>query len=208
MPGRLLPIFPLGITLLPHERLPLHIFEDRYKEMIGECIETRSEFGIVLQKGDGILRAGCTASIEQVAKRYADGRMDITIAGRRRFQIGELDTERAFLRAEVTFISDEQLEEPSAELAARALAAHQSLTKAEPASPQDAHELSFRLAAASDDHDFRQVLLSTLSEAERLEKVAEHLTWLAFKRRTQRTMAKVAKSNGHGRHVSGFGEGL
>jgi len=208
MPGRLLPIFPLGIALLPHERLPLHIFEDRYKEMIGGCIEQGSEFGVVLQKGEGILRSGCTASIEAVVKRYGDGRMDIMTVGRRRFEIRELDTGRAFLQAEVTFIQDEEFEEPPEQAAARALEAYQALTSAEPAPMRDAPELSFRLAAASDDQDFRQVLLSILSESERMEKVAEHLAWLVFKRRTQRVMKKVAKSNGHGRHVSGFGEGL
>lgn len=208
MPGRLLPIFPLGITLLPHERLPLHIFEDRYKEMIRECMELGVEFGVVLQKGEGILRTGCTASVEQIVKRYEDGRLDISTAGRRRFEIRELDTERIFLRADVSYVLDEDFADPKPETVNRAMAAYESLTGAESGPPRNAPELSFRLAAVSDDQDFRQVLLSTLSEAERMEKVAEHLAWLVFRRRTQRAMKRVAKSNGHGKHLAGFGEGL
>lgn len=208
MPGRLLPIFPLGVTLLPQEVLPLHIFEDRYKEMIGECLDHGSEFGIVLQKVEGLLRTGCTASVEKVAKRYEDGRLDIVTVGRRRFEIRELDSERSFLRAEVGYVLDEELESPPAETVARAVAAYEAVADKGSVPGLGAPELSFRLATVSDDQDFRQVLLSTLSEKERMEKVAEHLSWLAFKRRTQRTMKKAAKSNGHGRHVSGFGEGL
>jgi Lon protease-like protein len=208
MPGRLLPIFPLGITLLPHERLPLHIFEDRYKEMIRECLELGVEFGVVLQKGEGILRTGCTASVEQIVKKYEDGRLDILTAGRRRFEILELNTERSYLRADVSPVLDEDFEDPEPETVNRAMAAYESLAGAESGPPRNAPELSFRLAAVSEDQDFRQVLLSTLSEAERMEKVAEHLAWLVFRRRTQRAMKRVARSNGHGKHMAGFGEGL
>ena len=209
MPGRLLPLFPLELTLLPHERLPLHIFEDRYKEMIGECLDQESEFGVVLQRGQGILRSGCSASIEQVTKRYGDGRLDIVTLGRRRFEIVEIDTERSFLRAEVRYIQDSEFDDPLAESVERSLAAHAVLAgEGSGQTPAvNAPELSYRLTAVSDDHDFRQTLLSMRSEAERMEKVAEHLEWLVFKRKTQRAMKKVAGSNGHGRHMAGLGEG-
>jgi Lon protease-like protein len=208
MAGRLLPLFPLEVALLPHARLPLHIFEERYKAMIGECLEQESEFGVVLRRGEGILRAGCTATIEKVLDRYEDGRMDILTIGRRRFEIEEIDHERDYLRGEVRFYQDSEFEEPSAETVRKAMLAHAAL--AGPAGEEtpdvNAPDLSFRLAAISDDHDFRQMLLASLSEAERMEKVAEHLAWLVFRKQTQQAMKKVARSNGHGRHVAEFGE--
>lgn len=208
MPGRLLPLFPLDVAMLPHARLPLHIFEERYKEMIGECLTQESEFGVVLRQGEGILRAGCTASIEEVLKKYDDGRMDILTVGRRRFEIEDVDNERSFLRGEVRFYQDSEYEEPDPEAVRKAMHAYALLaaTAGDYAPDEKAPDLSFRLAAVSDDNDFRQLLLATLSEAERMEKVAEHLAWLVFKKQTQRAMKKVARSNGHGKHVAEFGE--
>lgn len=203
-----MPIFPLELALLPHARLPLHIFEDRYKEMVGECLEQESEFGVVLQRGQGILRAGCSASIEQVLKRYDDGRLDILTVGRRRFEIEEIDTERSFMRAEVRYFQDTEFNEPAREIIERALEIHQALntSEEEPQPSPDAPELSFRLAAISDDHDFRQQLLSMVSEAERMAKVAQHLAWLVYRQGTREAMHKVVRSNGHGRHIAKLGE--
>ena len=77
MPKRLIPLFPLQLVVFPRTRLPLHIFEERYKEMVGDAIRDDSEFGIVLAKEDGILNAGCTVMVEKVLEMYPDGRMDI-----------------------------------------------------------------------------------------------------------------------------------
>ena len=208
MAGPLFPLFPLELALLPHARLPLHIFEDRYKEMISECLENSSEFGVVLRREAGILRVGCSASIEKVLQRHEDGRMDILTVGRRRFNIESINTERSYLQAEVEFFQDPEFVEPEPAALARALAAHGKLApgKLPPEAPASEPGLSFRLAAASDDQDFRQVLLSIESEAERMDRVAEHLEWLVFRQDTRSVMKKVAGSNGHGRHVKEFGE--
>src|SRR5580704_619265 len=104
-PG-LLPLFPLQVVLLPGSELPLHIFEDRYKEMIGEVIRARQEFGVVLASEKGIANTGCTATIDKVLRHYEDGRMDIVTRGRRRFEIVQLNDERHFLRGEVEFFDD------------------------------------------------------------------------------------------------------
>src|SRR3954468_8315482 len=98
MSSRLLPLFPLNVVVFPRTRLPLHIFEDRYKEMVGNALRDESEFGIVLAKDDGIVNAGCTVSIEKVLEMYPDGRMDILTAGKRRFEIATLNEERAYLQ--------------------------------------------------------------------------------------------------------------
>jgi len=81
MSKRLIPLFPLQLVVFPRTRLPLHIFEERYKEMVGEAIRDESEFGIVLAKDGGILNAGCTVKVAKVLEMYADGRMDILTLG-------------------------------------------------------------------------------------------------------------------------------
>src|SRR5256885_7151499 len=81
------PLFPLGLVLLPTEILPLHIFEERYKLMIGRCIEEETEFGIVWLAEGGLRDVGCSASVAQVLERTDDGRMNILARGGRPFQL-------------------------------------------------------------------------------------------------------------------------
>src|SRR5437764_305485 len=83
----LLPIFPLPLVLFPTIPLPLHIFEPRYKEMIGECLERNAVFGIIHARQEEMAEIGCTAKILDVIKRYEDGRLDILAQGLRRFEI-------------------------------------------------------------------------------------------------------------------------
>ena len=94
MPSRLLPLFPLQVVVFPRTPLPLHIFEDRYKEMVGEAIRDSSEFGVVLAKDEGIVNAGCSVTVEKVLHMYPDGRMDILTRGKRRFEILSLNEEK------------------------------------------------------------------------------------------------------------------
>jgi Lon protease-like protein len=96
-----LPLFPLQVVLLPDAELPLHIFEDRYKEMIAEVLRDKIEFGVVLANERGIVNTGCTATVERVLREYPDGRLDILTLGRRRFEIERVNEERSFLRGEV-----------------------------------------------------------------------------------------------------------
>jgi hypothetical protein len=103
----LLPLFPLEVVLLPGTPLPLHIFEPRYKEMIGECLANDAPFGVVRALDEGIAEVGCTAEIITVTKEYPDGRMDLIAEGRKRFEVLELNQERSFLRAEVLLVPDE-----------------------------------------------------------------------------------------------------
>src|SRR4051794_36737697 len=75
------PLFPLDLVLLPSEVVPLHIFEERYKLMIGECLESDGEFGIVWLADDGLREVGCTARVTQVLAELEDGRLNILVAG-------------------------------------------------------------------------------------------------------------------------------
>src|SRR5579859_6180648 len=121
----LLPLFPLELVLFPGMALPLHIFEPRYKEMIGECLRHDSAFGIVRAVEDGLAQVGCSAEVVTVVKRYEDGRLDIVCRGLRRFEIIELNQDRSFLQAEVTFLEEQT--QASAESRKTAFALHQKL---------------------------------------------------------------------------------
>jgi ATP-dependent Lon protease len=200
----LLPLFPLQVVLFPGAELPLHIFEERYKEMIAEVLKERQEFGVVLANEKGVVNTGCTATVDRVLKRYDDGRMDILTLGRRRFEILLLNNERNFLRGAVEFFDDEAGDPAAAEIQQRAIEGYnemQALASQGPLGDSDAGnpQLSFRLAQPVPDLGFRQILLSTRSEAERLRHLAEFFpTYLMRQRRVQH-VKEVAPRNGHGR---------
>ena len=107
-----IPLFPLNLVLFPKQALPLHIFEERYKLMIGRCIDEQAPFGVVLIKsgeeasGDGEpYDVGTTARIARV-QRLPDGRMNLINLGRRRFRILELDRTEAYLSGEVEYLEN------------------------------------------------------------------------------------------------------
>jgi Lon protease-like protein len=104
---QIIPLFPLGVVLLPQMELPLHIFEERYKVMINECLEQDRDFGVVHYDGTDIRTMGCTAKILDVIKQYEDGRMDIVTRGKTRFVIKDMDQSRIYLQAKVLFFEDE-----------------------------------------------------------------------------------------------------
>ena len=179
----LLPLFPLELVLLPGVPLPLHIFEPRYKEMIAECLEQKKPFGIVRASEEGVAEIGCTAEIVSVTKKYDDGRMDILTRGVERFEVLEVNEERSFLQAEISLVHDDNEDgsgKPDAPLVEQAVRLHAEIAKLAGAdlSPADdsASNLSFLLAGSLPlDLDFKQNLLSTLSETKRLEAVVGYL---------------------------------
>src|SRR4051812_19533450 len=204
-----LPLFPLQVVLLPDAELPLHIFEDRYKEMIAEVLRDKIEFGVVLANEKGIVNTGCTAAIERVLREYPDGRLDILAVGRRRFEIERVNDERAFLRGEVDYFDDEDETQPGDEFRARAIAGYNELRglTAEPPLPaaqtSDPY-LSFRLARPIQDLELRQALLSARSEAERLRRLAEFLPAFLIRQRRIERVKQAAPRNGHGGKLPGI----
>ncbi|HEY4361655.1 MAG TPA: LON peptidase substrate-binding domain-containing protein [Bryobacteraceae bacterium] len=201
----LLPLFPLQVVLFPGAELPLHIFEERYKEMIGEVLKDRQEFGVVMANEKGVVSTGCTATIDRVLKRYDDGRMDILTLGRRRFEILLLNNEKPYLRGAVEFFDDEPGDPAAGEIQRRAIDGYNELRALEQEKPLEAGDaadpqLSFRLAQPVPDLSFRQVLLNTRSEAERLKHLAEFFPAYLMKQRRVLHVKDVAPRNGHGRH--------
>jgi hypothetical protein len=195
----LLPLFPLSVVLLPRNDLPLHIFEERYKLMIEEVIEQRSEFGVVLAAGGGISASGCTAAIDRVLKRYEDGRLDILTSGHHRFTIRSLDQGKQYLRGEVDYVSDdgavaEETLRHSAVKSWRRLAPDAAQDP-----PHSDPELSFLLAREIDDLEFRQRLLTTYSEPGRLKLLVDFIPGYLDRTDASRRLKKTAGLNGHGK---------
>jgi Lon protease-like protein len=197
----LLPLFPLEVVLLPGTPLPLHIFEPRYKEMIGQCRAENTPFGVVRAVDDGIAELGCTAEIVTVTKEYPDGSLDLIAVGRQRFEVLELNRERSFLQAEVLFVPDEP-DGASPEDRARAIEAHREILSlahaAQDIANADPATLSFHIAGSLPlDLDFKQKLLAMRSEKERIPAVAAFLeTILPNLQRASRAREK-ARGNGH-----------
>ena len=165
-------LFPLDVVLFPGVPLPLHIFEERYKEMMLECLGGGLEFGVVRAQRDGLAIVGCTAAISRVLRRYPDGQLDLLCEGKRRFEIEQLDNSRSFLQAEVDFFDDEPLDSTRQERAACVALHLEVLTLAgvgrESYSLSLDRSLSFQLAwELPADLGFKQALLVSRSDRER-----------------------------------------
>jgi Lon protease-like protein len=193
-------LFPLDVVLLPGTPLPLHIFEARYKEMMGECVANEAPFGVVRALEQGIEDIGCTAEIVSVTKEYPDGRMDLVARGRERFSILHLNEERSFLRAEVLLVPDEPgiAAEPER---SRAIQLHLELLSLAGAvqdlSGSDQAQLSFHLAASLPlELDFQQQLLTIRSEHERLRVLSQYLERILPKLRGVARARQKAGGNG------------
>lgn len=207
----LLPLFPLELVLLPEEPLPLHIFEERYKEMIGECLRAKSEasgqqeFGVVFAKGEEMKALGCSARIVNLTRKYPDGRMDIFTVGTRRFEVLFTDEQRSYLRAGVDFFDDDAGADTPAEAdAERAIELFRQIMQRLHKSPEipvhippPYRYLSFRIASPLPlDLDFKHGLLALRNEPERLEQVVRVIETLIPK--LDSALKTRAKAGGNG----------
>jgi Lon protease-like protein len=198
----LIPLFPLDVVLFPGTPLPLHIFEPRYKEMIGECLAQNRTFGVIRAVEQNLSEVGCTAEIITVVKEYDDGRLDIVTEGRQRFEVVRVNQERTFLRAEVLMIDDKPGTVPKEEDTARAVQLHSELLTIAGAtqnlSAADPSMLSFYLAGSLPlDLDFKQKLLSLRSEPERISLLINYLETLIPNLHRAARARQKAGGNGH-----------
>jgi Lon protease-like protein len=166
------PLFPLAMVALPGEIVPLHIFEERYKTMINECLREEKEFGIVWLSDDGLRDVGCACAVDRVLERMEDGRMNILTRGTTPFRVVERQSELAYPAGVVEFLEDR--EEPvDEELAGEARAAYAELvrraTDNEPEADALAEMGAYAMAATVDfGPDAKQGLLDLRSENARL----------------------------------------
>jgi ATP-dependent Lon protease len=194
-------LFPLGVVLLPTERVPLHIFEPRYRDLIGECLETTSEFGFLLGDEGDTRQVGTRASVTEVLNRFADGRLDVVVEGGERFKIVEATEGRRFRTALIESY-DDLPDEAVPEVVERALVLFGRLVELTGSDvdvpPSGSPQLSFELAARFDfAPPLKQELLEERSEHVRLARVCEILEEAAQVVARQREIAELASTNGH-----------
>jgi Lon protease-like protein len=193
-------LFPLGMVLLPTERAPLHIFEPRYQELIGECLDSSREFGLVLADDDGLREVGTRAAVTDVLERFDDGRMNIVVEGRDRFRLVSLTSGRSFQTGEIEpVVDDSETPEPAAvERAVTLLRRLGELAGADVDELDVTTEMpSFELAGRIDfEPRLKQELLELRSEPARLGHLAELLERAAQMLELQQAGARIAQTNG------------
>jgi Lon protease-like protein len=193
-------LFPLPLVLLPAEQLPLHVFEERYKELVGECLEDDVEFGLVYADDDGIREVGTRAGVVEVLDRFDDGRLNIVVEGRERFRLRGLTQGRSFQTGEVEDVLDDA-DPAEPETVARALELFEQLRELTGSSvevpPAETEQLSFVLAGRVElAPEVKLALLVEVSERVRLEQLCEILDGVAAAVRRQRLAAERAATNG------------
>ena len=200
-----IPLFPLNVVLMPGTPMPLHIFEERYKQMVDECLEERSEFGMVLADEDGTRNVGCTARIAELVQRYEDGRLVILVEGSKRFRLDNILTGgKPYYVGEVEYLEDEAPDEDISAVAEECIALLERVIEAategevgiEVEPPY--RNLSFAIAGRIEfDLETRQRILELSSEGERLRKVKELLTEAAERLERDKRARGKAETNGH-----------
>lgn len=198
-----IPLFPLNVVLMPGTPQPLHIFEDRYKQMINECLEEETEFGMVLADDSGTREVGCTARIVELIERYDDGRLVIMVEGSRRFRLNNVLMGKPYYVGEIEYLGDEEEEDVSG-LAEECIALLERVVEAATEGSVGIEieppytNLSFVIAGRIEfDLETRQQILELPTERERLEKVKELLSAAAERLERERQVRQVAQTNGH-----------
>ncbi|MEO8290512.1 MAG: LON peptidase substrate-binding domain-containing protein [Gaiellaceae bacterium] len=193
-------LFLLNLVLLPGEQAPLHIFEPRYRELIGECLEGDGEFGLVLADEDGIREIGCRAGVIEVIERFPDGRLNVVVEGRERIRIAEVTKGHSYMTAEVEDLDDDD-EAPTEEEVEECLAAYQRVVSAAEADLEDldfdADSIAYQIAARVDfGTEVKQGLLELQSERERVLRLAPMLEQAAEAVQRDREIRERASGNG------------
>jgi len=176
------PLFPLDLVMLPGEVVPLHIFEQRYRTMIGECLESESEFGIVWLGGEVLHDVGCTVEITQVIEETDDGRMNILVKGVLPFRLRRRVDDMDYPAGDIVLLDEEDptdeegaVDDREAAAAARRGYADlvERVTDSRPGeddlSELDAYGMASTIAF---ENDAKQELLELRSESERLSRLA------------------------------------
>ena len=170
------PLFPLGLVMLPTELVPLHIFEERYKLMIGECLENETEFGILWLSDDGLKEVGCTARITRLLDEMDDGRLNILVEGDSPFRLLRRIEDLPYPAGDVELLADG--DEPGDDGAEAARERYAELVERVTDDRPDTGDLAdldaYAMAATLDfELDAKQDLLELRSEGTRLERLAE-----------------------------------
>jgi ATP-dependent Lon protease len=199
-----IPLFPLDVVLLPGAALPLHIFEPRYKKMIGRCIVQKLEFGMIYATGQYVAAIGCSAEIVQKMKQYPDGRMDILTRGRAPFRLLQLLQDETYHEGVVEYLSEELVREDAQKKArivqllqeCHVLLYGQAWVDS---SEEREFSLAYRMAARLPiELEQKQTLLQMRCENERCDFLEKWLEEFLPKLEERQSVRKRAAGNGHG----------
>ena len=197
------PLFPLGLVLLPSETVPLHIFEERYKTMVGECLDEEREFGVLWLSDDGLREVGCAASIPQVLERAEDGRLNILAEGTRPFRLLRRLEDLVYPAGDIELLDDEpaQVTDSSAAHARERYADLVDRATDSRPDPEELEELDAYGMAATVDlaPGAKQELLELRDEAVRLERVGQLLEDALQRIDYAERAGELARSNGRAR---------
>jgi Lon protease-like protein len=195
------PLFPLGLVLLPGELVPLHIFEERYKLMIGECLDEDKEFGIVWLADDGLREVGCAARVTRVLERLEDGRLNILVQGTTPFRLERRIGDLPYPAGDVELLEDDSAEADEAALERTRTGYADLVEEVTDSRPEtealaelDAYGMAATLEIAP---AAKQALLELRSEAARLEQLEALFAEALQRIRTAVRVAEQASGNGH-----------
>jgi Lon protease-like protein len=211
-----IPIFPLPLVLMPYELLPLHIFEERYLEMLADVASTNNVFGISYFDADGIAErpeegsVGCAAQVRQI-ETLDDGRSNIVTLGVTRYRIIEyLDRGKPYIEAEVAYFVDDDEDESECDVAAnRVYGLFQRIAEAAfkmsgsrgrlPDLAQgEPEQLSFLVGAGFNfENEMKLEMLSETSTIERLARLDNILSKMVGQIEQTADIHSVSKTNGH-----------
>jgi Lon protease-like protein len=193
-------LFPLNLVLVPGEQAPLHIFEPRYRELIAECLDFGADFGLVLEDDEGMRDVGVRCAVVEVTDRFPDGRLNVVVEARERFQLLGLTEGRDFQTGEVEDVPDEA-DDPSEDEVEDCLAAYARVLEAADVDVDeldfDADSIAYQIATRVDfGTEVKQGLLEIRSERERVVRLAPMLTQAAEAVEREREIRERAGGNG------------
>ncbi|HEY7267197.1 MAG TPA: LON peptidase substrate-binding domain-containing protein [Solirubrobacterales bacterium] len=203
MAGLELPIFELPLVLLPGEQVPLHIFEERYKRMVGTALEQGEPFGIVLRDDEGARSIGCTARVDDVLERFDDGRMNIVVSGEAPFKVLDRFESSEYPTGEVELMAEDDapppIDEEAASAAREAFAELAERATGERPEPEELDGASAYSIAARIElpPDTKQRLLETRDEDERMTVLANALG--AVGKALERAEEAAERASGNGK---------
>ena len=193
-------LFPLNLVLVPGEQAPLHIFEPRYRELIGECLDFGNDFGLLLEDDEGMREVGTRCKVIEVIDRFPDGRFNVVVEATERFQLLEVTDGHTYRTAEVETLPDES-DTPLEDEVEEVLAAYARVVAAAEAELDDldldADSVAYQIAARIDfGTEVKQGLLELRSERERVIKLAPMLNQAAEAVEREREIRTRAGGNG------------
>ena len=205
-----IPIFPLSIVVYPGEDLNLHIFEQKYKQLIKECFEQKKPFGMPVVIGNKVNELGTLVNILEISKTYDSGEMDIKTRGQKVFRVLEIINEvpdKLYSGAIVSYPANTTHGKKL--LMSKVVAAikelHKLLNVSKPFNKTEelltsydvAHHAGFTL---EEEYEF----LSLTNELQRQEYLKRHLAKVLPVVAEMELLKEKIKLNGHFKNISGF----